>query len=247
MNHKKILHRVVLVVMLILPFFIYFTMVYSAEENFFVTLSYAGPKQALPGDTQHIVPYTIPEYEHTTQHDTALSAADMRGKIYLANFFFTSCPNVCPAMNYNVKQLQDRFKGYEDFRIVSFSVDPEHDSPAVLRKYAKELGAQDGLWYFLTGNADSIYATAEDFFVNAMPDSSAPGGFLHSQYVLLIDWEGHIRSRKDEHGNILAVYDGLKPSSINDLEDDIKVLIAEYEREKSIANKDVERIQKVRS
>lgn len=241
MKPKKLTQRVVLVGMLILPFFIYFTMVYSAEENFFQTLAYAGPEQINEGDT---VPYTVPGYEFTTQHDTALSAQDMRGKIYVANFFFTSCPNVCPAMNYNVQQVQERFKGYENFRIVSFSVDPTHDTVPVLKKYAQKIGAQDGLWYFLTGHPDSIYNTAEDFFVNAMEDESAPGGYLHSQYLLLVDWKGRLRSRTDDNGNVIAVYDGLSVDAVNDLEDDIKILIAEYEREKSIARKGKDRIQK---
>lgn len=241
MKLKKLTQRAVLVVMLILPFFIYFTMVYSAEENFFQTLAYAGPTKVQGTDT---MAYTIPPYEFTTQHDTTLSAAEMEGKIYVANFFFTSCPNVCPAMNYNVQQVQERFKGYENFRIVSFSVDPTYDTVPVLQEYAEDIGAQDGIWYFLTGNPDSIYSTAEDFFVNAMEDESAPGGYLHSQYLLLVDWKGRLRSRTDDSGNVIAVYDGLSIDAVNDLEDDIKVLIAEYERVKSIARKGKDRIQK---
>ena len=243
MKNKKIFQGVVLVVMLILPFLVYFIMVYSAEENFFQTLAYAGPKTA---ETKVVdgkkvtdsVPYQIPQYEFRTQDDTLLSSQEMRGNIYVANFFFTSCPNVCPAMNYNVQQVQNRFKGYDDFKIVSFTVDPEHDTVEVLKKYEKKIGAINGLWYFLTGDQDSIYATARDFFVNAMEEPEAAGGFLHSQYLILVDWKGRIRCRRDENGNPIGVYDGLSVDQVNNLEDDIKVLIAEHEKAQSIERKE---------
>jgi len=231
--------RAVLLVLLVLPFLLYFIFVYLSEETFFEKLAYAGPERVVEhqenGRTlRDTLPYRIPSYEFTTQHDTTLSDDDLRGNIYLANFFFSSCPTVCPAMNYQVQQVQNRFKGYDHFRIASFSVDPEYDTPAVLRDYAREMNAIPGIWYFLTGDQDSIYSTAEDFFLNAMEDSTAPGGFLHSQHLVLVDWKGRIRSRKDENGNIKAVYDGTSLDEVNKLKDDIKVLIAEHEKWKSM-------------
>lgn len=240
MNNTKFFKRVVLVSILVLPFLVYFVWVYSAEENFFVTLDYVGPKEAVQvvdedGNTSYdTLYYTIPEWEYTTQDDSTLSSEELKGKIYLANFFFTSCPSICPAMNYNVAQVQERFKGYEDFRIVSFSVDPTHDAVEVLKSYEKRIGATPGRWYFLTGDQDAIYETAETFFSNAMQDSLAAGGFLHSENLVLIDWKGRIRSGYDDHGNLKGVYNGLSPDEINKLKDDIKVLIAEYEKQKSV-------------
>ncbi|WP_417601231.1 SCO family protein [Owenweeksia hongkongensis] len=240
MNNTKYLKRVVLVSILVLPFLVYFFFVYSAEENFFVKLKYVGPKEAitvLNDDGEEVVDtayYTIPSWEYTTQDDSTLSSKDLEGKIYLANFFFTSCPSICPAMNYNVAQVQERFKGYDHFRIVSFSVDPNHDTVEVLKAYEKRIGATPGRWYFLTGNQDEIYKTAQGYFTNAMEDEFADGGFLHSENLVLVDWKGRIRSGLDEHGNIKAVYNGLSPDEVNKLKDDIKVLIAEFEKQKSI-------------
>lgn len=231
--------KVVLIAILVLPFFIYFVWVYSSKETFFKTLDYVGEPQIVAVQekgqlTYDTLPYTVPAFEFTTQNDSNLSAAEMEGRIYVANFFFTSCPTVCPAMNYHVKQVQDRFKGYNYFNIVSFSVDPEYDTPEVLRKYAKKIGAEPGKWYFLTGEKEEIYKTASGFLVNAQEDSTAAGGFLHSEYLVLVDWQGRIRSRVDDEGNLKGVYNGTSLVEINKLKDDIKVLIAEYEKKKSV-------------
>lgn len=226
------LKKLVLLAVLVLPFVLYYIFVYSAEENFFQTLAYVGPRETTAdGDTQY---YQVPDWEYRTQHDSLLSNDDLRGKIYLVNFFFTSCPSICPAMNYNVQQIQERFKNYADFRIVSFSVDPGHDSVEVLRKYQDQIGARPGLWFFLTGEQSDIYQTAWGYFLNAMEDAQAEGGFLHSESLVLVDWEGRIRSRRDDNGNILGVYPALSPTGIGDLKSDIKVLIAEYEKQKSV-------------
>jgi protein SCO1/2 len=224
--------RVVLLILLVLPFLVYFIFVYNSEENFFQTLDYVGPPQVTAeGDS---VPYQIPPFGFTNQYDTTVTSQDLRGQLYVANFFFTSCPTVCPAMNYQVQQIQERFENYEQFRILSFSVDPEHDTPAVLRDYAQKMKAQPGRWHFLTGPKDSIYNTAPDYFLNALEDSAAPGGFMHSQYLVLVDWQGRIRSRRDDRGNLKGVYDGTSQTEVNKLKDDIKVLIAEYEKWKSV-------------
>lgn len=239
MNNIQYLKRVVLVSILVLPFLVYFFFVYSAEENFFIKLKYAGPKEAITvvnDEGQEVVDtayYTVPSWEYTTQDDTTLSSEELEGKIYLANFFFTSCPSICPAMNYNVAQVQERFKGYKHFRIVSFSVDPNHDTVEVLKAYESRIGATPGRWYFLTGNQNDIYKTAQGYFANAMEDEFAEGGFLHSENLVLVDWKGRIRSGIDEFGNVKAVYNGLSVDEVNDLKDDIKVLIAEFEKEKS--------------
>lgn len=237
---SKSFKRVVLITLLVLPFLVYFTMVYSAEENFFVPLKYLGPDQitetkqtdgTVVYDTSQ---YTIPYWEYTSQDDSIVSSDDLKGKIYVANFFFATCPSICPAMNFNVKQIQDRFKGFEDFRIVSFTVDPKHDTVEVLKAYERTMDAEPGRWYFLTSKELNPSETAASYFQSAMPDSLADGGFLHSQNLVLIDWEGRIRSGIDDLGNVKAVYDGLSVAEIGDLKDDIKVLIAEYEKKRSM-------------
>lgn len=222
---------------LVLPFLFYYIFVYSAEENFFVTLEYVGPHTAEPDAEGKIDPahlYRVPDWEFTTQDDSLLSNQELMGNITLVNFFFSTCPSICPAMNYNVQQVLDRFKNYDYFKVVSFTVDPEHDSVEVLKAYEKTIGGTPGKWYFLTGDQAEIYRTAADHFLSAMEDEAAEGGFLHSQNLVLVDWDGHIRSGTDEQGNLRGVYDGLSPQSINELKSDIKVLIAEYEKYKSV-------------
>ena len=232
--------KAVLISVLVLPSVLYFIFVYGAEDNFFQTLDYVGPAQIVERSTDDgvvsdTIPYQIPNYQFTTQDNELLSSEDLKGKIYVANFFFSTCPSICPAMNYNVKQVQDRFLGYEDINFVSFTVDPEHDTVEVLKAYEKEVGAVNGRWFFLTGEKADIYKTAKDFFLNAMEDATADGGFLHSEHLVIVDWEGRIRSRRDDLGNLKAVYNGLSPDEINKLKDDIKVLIAEYEKFKSVS------------
>ncbi len=233
MSQHNSIKRVVLISLLVLPFLIYFFWVYSAEQNFFVTLNYVGPQNGVAenGDTNY---YKIPDWEFTTQDDSTLSSKELEGAIYVANFFFATCPSICPAMNYNVQQVQERFKGYEHIRIVSFSVDPEHDTVAVLKNYEKRMGATPGRWFFLTGDKEKIYQTAAGYFLSAMEDSLADGGFLHSENLVLVDWKGRIRSGKDDQGNLKGVYNGLSVDDVNTLKDDIKVLIAEYEKQKSV-------------
>jgi protein SCO1/2 len=232
--------KAVLVVLLILPSLFYLIFVYGSEGNFFTTLDYVGPQKIVSelrdGEmVNDTLAYVIPDFEFICQEDTSLSSDEMRGKVYVANFFFSSCPTICPAMNYNLKQVQDRFLGYEDIYFLSFTVDPEYDTPAVLKKYEQKVGAVNGRWFFLTGGKEALYKTARDFFVNAMEDSTAAGGFLHSEYLVIVDWEGRIRSRTDEQGNLKAVYNGTSPDEVNLLKDDVKVLIAEYEKHKSIS------------
>jgi protein SCO1/2 len=229
------LKRAALVSILVLPFFIYFIFVYSAKENFFRTLPVVGPRQVIENADGSIdtVYYTVPLFEMINQRGDTLTRDDLMGKVTVVNFFFTSCPTICPAMNFNVKGVQERFKGYEDFQIFSFTVDPERDSVGALARYAQRMGAAPEVWQFLTGNRDELYALAQGCLVNAMQDSTAPGGFLHSESLLLIDWEGRIRSRRDDQGNVIGAYNGLEGVALGHLKDDVKVLIAEREKERA--------------
>lgn len=239
MAKKSSIAKAVLITLLVLPSVLYFIFVYGAEGNFFVTLDYVGPKTVVEKEVEgelvsDTLYYKIPPFQFTTQDNELLSSEDMLGKIYVANFFFSTCPTVCPAMNYNLQQVQDRFIGYEYIDFLSFTVDPDHDTVEVLKAYEQKIGAVNGRWYFLTGEKEKVYKTAANFFLSAQVDEDAPGGFLHSENLVLVDWEGRIRSRKDEQGNLKAVYSGTSPVEINELKDDIKVLIAEYEKTKSV-------------
>jgi protein SCO1/2 len=234
MTKKINIKWVVLFAIMVLPIFVYLTFVYSARENFFVTLDYL----EMEGTEE---PYSIPDFQFTNQDGQLISNKDLKGQIYVATFFFSTCPSICPAMNFHLKELQDRFKGYPDFKLISFTVDPERDTPEVLRAYATKLGADTDGWHFLTGDREDLYKTAGDFFISAMEDATADGGYLHSESAIIVDWDGKLRSRRDDLGNLVGSYDVLSPTALKELKEDLRVLIAEYEKFKSRKDKDESR------
>ncbi len=242
---KKSSKWVVLGSIMVLPVLVYIIFVYSAKEVFFNTLNYVGPSEAILNSEGNFdtLRYSVPDWDMTNHLGEKFSSNDMKGNIYVANFFFSSCPSICGPMNFQVKEVvYDRFKGFENFKIVSFTVDPATDTVELLADYAKKLGAipvDDNrlVWHFATGNREEIYNLANAMFVSAMVDESAPGGFLHSEMLVLIDWEGRIRCRFDDNGNLIGAYNSLEPISMKNLKEDISVLIAEFEKMKSIERK----------
>ena len=208
---------IVLFVLLLVPSIAY--LILSTGKHKIKPLSVFGPKIPLSeGDTLY---HTIPDFSFTDQNGKTFGSDDLKGKIYVANFFFTSCPTICPKMQTLVKKLhdQDDFKTLEDLKIVSFTVDPDNDTSQKLKQFEAEVHADGNRWKFLTGNRDSIYALAyKGYMANAMPDSAAPGGFLHSDLVFLIDRDKRIR----------GIYEGTNSLDMKRLIDETKVLIAEY-------------------
>ena len=157
----------------------------------------------------------------------------MQGKIAVVSFFFTSCPTVCPAMNFHLKEAHDRLYGFKDLAFISCTVDPLTDVPVVLEAYKERLGVQgSNKWQFITGQREDLYALANAYYLVAMQDSSAEGGYAHSQSAVILDWNGHLRSRITDEGNILGVYDVSEPYLVDQLVDDIRVLVKEHRKTK---------------
>lgn len=168
----------------------------------------------------------VPAFSFTDQNGKIISNKDYEGKVYVVEFFFTTCPDICPIMNENMIKLQDEFFGNPNVGMASFTIDPSHDTPEVLKKYAQDQGITKPQWHLLTGERDAIFKLANEGFnlyVGEVADER--GGFEHSGYFALIDQEGNIRSRKDEHDNPLIYYDGLDLKSIQMLKEDIKKLL----------------------
>ncbi|MFN5372131.1 MAG: SCO family protein [Bacteroidia bacterium] len=207
----------VLFLILLVPSIAY--LILSTGKHKIKPLQYFGAKSvSSEGDTIY---KTVPPFQFTDQDGKPYGDANLKNKIYVANFFFTSCPTICPKMQTLVKKLhdQDDFKTLEDLKIISFTVDPDNDTPQRLKEFENEVHADGNRWKFLTGNRDSIYNLAfKGFMANAMPDSAAPGGFLHSDLVFLIDRDKHIR----------GIYEGTNSLEMKRLIDETKVLIAEY-------------------
>jgi len=218
---KTLKKAAILIAILLVPSLLYLLL--STGTNNFKPLPYMGPKKVVEVEKDgrlvvDTIYHTIPPFEFIDQNGQLFSSKALEDKIYVANFFFATCPTICPKMSTNMLQVQDRFQDRDDFRLLSFTVNPEHDTPEVLKEYAEKVHATDGVWTFLTGNKDSIYSVGfNGYFVSAQKDSIAPGGFLHSSNLMLIDGEGRLR----------GVFDGTSVSETNDLFDAIDILLVE--------------------
>ncbi|RYZ19006.1 MAG: SCO family protein [Chitinophagaceae bacterium] len=175
---------------------------------------------AIPGFLKKRVPpiSTVQPFTLTTQDGKPFTEKDIAGKVVAANFFFTTCKSVCPKMNNNLKPVYEAFKDEKDFLLLSHTSDPERDSAAVLRRYADSLGINTGQWVFLTGRKDSLYNAARRSYRIDDPNNNVADindDFLHTQFVALVN-------RK---GEVVKIYDGLKPMEMKELEEDIRKLL----------------------
>jgi len=192
---KKIVY---LIAILLLPSATYF-LLYTGEHNF-QRLPFIGPREAVLNEEgkYDTLYHQIPYFEFINQDGKKVTTDDLLGHIYIADFFFVNCPTICPKMTTNMSYVQDKFKDKEDLRFLSITVNPEHDTVEVLKEYAEKVHADTKTWHFLTGEKDKIYDIAfNGFFVSAQRDSIAPGGFLHSGMLILVDKNGHIRGYFD--------------------------------------------------
>jgi protein SCO1/2 len=211
-----------LFLLLVLPAVMYFYL--TRGYNNFIKLEIIGEAD-----------YSIDDFSFINQDNDTITKDSLLGSIYVANFFFTSCPTICPTMTRNMSYLQDKLSVYPNIRFLSHTVDPYNDTPEKLSNYVrlmqqKNVSIDLTNWDFVTGEKDKIYESAANYFVNASVDSLAPGGFLHSEYFILIDKQGRVRSGIDINGNVVGAYDGTNEVQMKDLINDINVLMAEYKR-----------------
>ena len=175
----------------------------------------------------------VPEFAFINQDSIIISNEDFNKKVYVAEFFFTSCPSICPIMNKNMKRIENRFGKRQDFGIASFSIDPIKDTPSVLKAYAESYDVFSQNWHFLTGEKDRIYNLAnEGFNIFASVNPRVAGGFEHQGYFALIDKNGFIRCRSDQFGNPIVYYMGVDEEDVEIQEvdlliDDIEKLLKE--------------------
>lgn len=151
-----------------------------------------------------------PDFILTNQDNLPISNEDFAGKVHVIEFFFTSCPTICPRMNVNMKKLEKAFGNREDFGIASITIDPETDTPTQLKTYAESYEVFSPNWHFLTGDQDYIYDLANrGFNIFAGINPEVAGGFEHQGYFALVDKQGFIRSRTDAVGNPIVYYLGI--------------------------------------
>ncbi|MEZ4799439.1 MAG: SCO family protein [Flavobacteriales bacterium] len=170
------------------------------------------------GDT---IQYSIPKFSFINQDSLEVSHLTMRDKIFVADFFFTTCPSICPMLSSQMARLQGKVNeaGFHDqVRFLSHTVDPNHDLPDTLKAFASLIGADLSNWDFVTGKAEDIYYQAEKgYLLSAFPSDSADGGFFHTDKIALIDKQLHIR----------GLYDGTSTKEVDQLFNDIKILLHE--------------------
>lgn len=162
---------------------------------------------------------TIPDFSFVSQYGNTVTAKTLDNKIYVADFFFTSCPTICPKMKVQLKRVYEKYRGNPDVMLLSHTIDPAHDSVAVLKEFADNLGVTGRQWLFVTGDRDKIYDIGQNsYMVTAQADASAPGGVVHSGAFILVDKAKHIR----------GIYDGTTEAGVDKLMKDMDRLLAEY-------------------
>jgi protein SCO1/2 len=163
---------------------------------------------------------SIPDFKFISQYGDTVTARTLDNKIYVADFFFTTCPTICPKMKVQLKRVYERFKGNSTVMLLSHTIDPAHDSVAVLNEFARNLGVTGRQWLFVTGDREKIYEIGQNsYMVTAQADSTAPGGVVHSGAFILVDKAKHIR----------GIYDGTTEAGVDKLMNDIDRLLAEYQ------------------
>lgn len=172
-----------------------------------------GNRDFVNGDSVY---HTIPDFTFVDQDSNVVTNQTYENKIYVTDFFFTTCPTICPVMKTQMLRIYDKFKDNPQVGILSHTIDPRHDSVAVLKAYAKRLGVSGNFWHFVTGNRDKIYELGQrDYYVTAGKDSTAPGGIIHSGAFILVDKKRRIR----------GMYDGTKEDQVSRLMRDMDVLL----------------------
>jgi protein SCO1/2 len=180
------------------------------------------------GETGLVTIGPVPKFELTDQNEIKVSNKTYLGKVYVVEFFFTTCPSICPIMNRNMIDIQNKFFGNPNFGIASISIDPEHDTSKVLKEHAKILGVKSSNWHLLTGDKEYIFNIAnKGFNLYAGEAKNVNGGFEHSGFFALIDKKGNIRCRKDKFENPILYYDGLDKKGVKAITEDIKKLLNE--------------------
>ncbi|MEY4930489.1 MAG: hypothetical protein RI909_1213 [Bacteroidota bacterium] len=171
-----------------------------------------GEREVVGTDTVY---HTIAPFSFVDQDSSIITNDTFRDKIYVADFFFTTCRTICPIMKTQMLRVYEATSEMPDVLILSHTIDPEYDTVALLHDFADRLGVESKRWHFVTGVKDSIYKIAQtSYFATAMDDKSEPDGFIHSGAFLLIDKKQRIRGK----------YDGTKEEDVNRLIVDIKRL-----------------------
>ncbi len=164
--------------------------------------------------------HTVPNFSLTTQFGETLVFDSLEGSLRIVDFFFTTCPGVCPKMTNQMQRIQKNFIKDEKVKLISISVDEARDSVAALKAYADVHNAVPGKWFFLRGGKQEVFDLAQKGFFVTASDDEGPEDFLHSEKFILVDW----------HGQIRGFYNGLDSNSVNKLMGDLVLLLRDTEK-----------------
>ncbi len=162
--------------------------------------------------------HTVPQFSLINQRGETVTNEDFKDDIYMVDYFFISCPAICPKVKRQMLRIYEEYKNTPGVKLVSISMDPKRDTPEKLKAYAEKLGVDHDKWIFLTGDKDHILDMSDAFFIVAYEDKEAPGGFDHSGKIVLIDKNSHIR----------AFAEGTDPESVTSFIPQVGQLLDEY-------------------
>lgn len=201
-------------------FLIFLVLISGCESK---KLSYYGEQEVIKKvvdgkEVEQTIYPVIPDFSFINEDGEVVTEKDFKNKVYVADFFFVTCPTICPVMKKNMLTVYNEYKENPEVKILSHTIDPEHDTPEVLKKYATDLGISGKMWQFVTGDKDKIYDIGQKhYMVSALEDSSQAGGYIHSGAFVLIDKDRHIR----------GMYDGTTEEGTAKLIQDLAILLKE--------------------
>ena len=164
------------------------------------------------------IPHKIPDFSFVNQNGDTITNKDYDGKIYIADFFFTTCPTICPTVMSNMVRIYDKYENTDEVKLLSHTLDPKRDSIQALRNYAENLEVKAPKWNLVTGEKSLLHGMADDYMNIVVDDPSAPGGINHSGKIILVDKEKRVRSFAD----------GTIKEEVDRFMKDIDLLLLEY-------------------
>ena len=182
----------------------------------------------------------VPEFSLKNQHDITITNKDMLGKVYLVEFFFSRCPTICPVMNNNMRHIEEEIND-PNFGIISISIDPENDTPEILKEHAKKIGARSSNWHFLTGDRNYIGDIAKKFDIYVGDQKDKAESLNHSGEIALVDKDGNIRCRFGKDGMPILYYSGL---NYDDEAGTKTSLVGKYHPDREILIEDIRKLLK---
>lgn len=180
------------------------------------TLPFLGETKVINGKEVH---HTVNDFDFLNQEGQKVTQKNFKNHIQIADFFFTTCPTICPTVMSNMVGMYDKYEKNDLVKLVSFSLDPKRDSISALKAYADNLEVKSPKWNLLTGEKKELHGLAENYFNIVIEDDEAPGGINHSGKIILVDKEGRVRSFAD----------GTDSEEVERFIEDVDKLIKEYE------------------